>query len=92
MDIDGFSMYPNPVTSGKVYISTAANAPKEILIYDVFGTLLLKTKILAGRVGGGYPHILVYHILHPILYHWTRYRSITEINIFTNKEMNRRNT
>ena len=46
MDIDGFSMYPNPVTTGKVYISTAANAPKEILIYDVFGTLLVKTKIL----------------------------------------------
>ncbi len=46
LDIDGFSMYPNPVTTGKVYISTAANAPKEILIYDVFGTLLLKTKIL----------------------------------------------
>ena len=45
-EIDGFSMYPNPVTTGKVYISTTLNAPKEILIYDVFGTLLLKTKIL----------------------------------------------
>jgi hypothetical protein len=45
-EIDGFSMYPNPVTTGKVYISTAINAPKEILIYDVFGTLLLKTTIL----------------------------------------------
>ncbi|MGC1514814.1 MAG: T9SS type A sorting domain-containing protein [Maribacter sp.] len=45
-DIDGFSMYPNPVTTGKVYISTTLNAPKEILIYDVFGTLLLKTTIL----------------------------------------------
>jgi len=45
-DIDGFSMYPNPVTTGKVYISTNNNAPKEIFIYDVFGTLLLKTTIL----------------------------------------------
>jgi hypothetical protein len=45
-DIDGFSMYPNPVATGKVYISTTLNAPKEILIYDVFGTLLLKTTIL----------------------------------------------
>lgn len=45
-DIDGFSMYPNPVTTGKVYISTTLNAPKEILIYDVFGTLILQTKIL----------------------------------------------
>ena len=34
-------MYPNPVTTGKVYISTNLNAPKEI-----FGTLLLKTTIL----------------------------------------------
>jgi len=39
-------MYPNPVTNGKVYISTNLNAPKEIFIYDVFGTLLLKTTIL----------------------------------------------
>ncbi|WP_047247198.1 T9SS type A sorting domain-containing protein [Maribacter thermophilus] len=45
-DIDGFSMYPNPVTNGKVYISTATNNPKEILIYDVLGTLVLKTTIL----------------------------------------------
>ncbi|RRQ50376.1 T9SS C-terminal target domain-containing protein [Maribacter algicola] len=45
-DIDGFSMYPNPVTNGKVYITTANNSPKEIFIYDVFGTLILKTTIL----------------------------------------------
>ncbi len=45
-DIAGFSMYPNPATNGKVYISTATNSPKEIFIYDVFGTLILKTTIL----------------------------------------------
>lgn len=39
-------MYPNPVTNGKVYITTANNNPKEIFIYDVFGTLILKTTIL----------------------------------------------
>lgn len=39
-------MYPNPVTNGKVYISTAENNAKEILIYDVLGTLVLKTTIL----------------------------------------------
>ena len=39
-------MYPNPVTNGKVYITTANNSPKEIFIYDVFGTLILKTTIL----------------------------------------------
>lgn len=45
-DIDGFRMYPNPVTNGKVYITTAQNNPKKIMIYDVLGTLVLKTTIL----------------------------------------------
>lgn len=39
-------MYPNPVTNARVYISTAHNSPKEIMIYDVLGTLVLKTVIL----------------------------------------------
>lgn len=45
-DIDGFKLYPNPVTNGKVYISTSLNAPKKILIYDVLGTQVLETTIL----------------------------------------------
>lgn len=45
-DIDGFKLYPNPVTNGKVYISTSENAPKKILIYDVLGTQVLETTIL----------------------------------------------
>jgi len=45
-DIDGFKLYPNPVTNGKVYISTANNAPKKILIFDVLGTQVLETTIL----------------------------------------------
>ncbi|QCW98599.1 T9SS type A sorting domain-containing protein [Aggregatimonas sangjinii] len=45
-DIDGFKLYPNPVTDGKVYINTAANAPKDILIFDVMGTQVLQTTIL----------------------------------------------
>ncbi len=52
-DIDGFSMYPNPVTTGKVYISTANNDAKEILIYDVLGTLVLKTTILRKELNVG---------------------------------------
>ncbi|AYN69401.1 T9SS C-terminal target domain-containing protein [Euzebyella marina] len=44
-DIDGFKLYPNPVTDGKVYISTTKNAPKQIAIYDVLGTKVLETKI-----------------------------------------------
>ncbi len=44
--IDGFRLYPNPVTNGKVYISTAENAPKKVLIFDVLGTQVLETTIL----------------------------------------------
>ena len=45
-DIEGFSLYPNPVTNGKVYISTQRNAPKKIMIFDVFGTRIMETTIL----------------------------------------------
>lgn len=45
-EIKGLQLYPNPVTEGKVYISTALNQPKDILIYDVLGTQILKTTIL----------------------------------------------
>ncbi len=45
-EIEGFELYPNPVTTGKVYIQTALNAPKRILIFDVFGTQRLETTIL----------------------------------------------
>lgn len=45
-EIDGFQLYPNPVTNGKVYINTTANAPKQILIFDVLGTQVLLTTIL----------------------------------------------
>ena len=45
-DIDGFKLYPNPVISGKVYISTVKNAAKKILIFDVLGTQVLETTIL----------------------------------------------
>jgi len=45
-DIEGFSMYPNPVTNARLYITTEENGPKEVMIYDVLGTLVLKTVIL----------------------------------------------
>ena len=31
MDIDGFKLYPNPVTQGKVFIETTHNSPKKSL-------------------------------------------------------------
>jgi len=46
MDIDGFKLYPNPVTQGKVFIETTHNSPKKILVFDVLGTKVLETTIL----------------------------------------------
>ncbi|MCM4166845.1 hypothetical protein KCTC52924_01699 [Arenibacter antarcticus] len=45
-DIDGFKLYPNPATDGRVYISTTLNAPKKVLIFDIFGSLVLQTTII----------------------------------------------
>jgi len=39
--IDGLSIYPNPVSNGKVYISTSSNLAKEINIYDVLGKKIM---------------------------------------------------
>lgn len=40
-----FKLYPNPSYDGKVYITTKVNAKKEIVIYDIFGALVLQEKI-----------------------------------------------
>ena len=45
-EIAGFNLYPNPVTTGKVFIETKANAPKKILIFDVLGTKVVETTII----------------------------------------------
>ena len=43
--IDGLSIYPNPVTGGKVYISSTKNQEKEIEIFNVLGKPVQKTRI-----------------------------------------------
>lgn len=35
--IEGFNFYPNPVSNGKIYISSKSMQNKEIAIYDVLG-------------------------------------------------------
>lgn len=49
-DIDGFKLYPNPVTNGKVFINTTQNEAKRILIFDVLGTQVLETTILGSEL------------------------------------------
>lgn len=40
-----FKLYPNPATNGVVYITTETNRSKEIIIYDVFGEIVLTDRI-----------------------------------------------
>ena len=43
--IEGLNLYPNPVSNGKVYISTKNDLDKEIIIFDVLGKKVLQTTI-----------------------------------------------
>jgi hypothetical protein len=43
--LDGISLYPNPVSNGKVYITSKNSLSKEILIVDVMGKVVLQTTI-----------------------------------------------
>lgn len=43
--IDGLSLYPNPVSNGKVYITTKNDLEKEIQIFDVLGKKVLHTHL-----------------------------------------------
>jgi len=45
-EITGFKLYPNPVFDDVVYITTLNNAPKTVVIYDVFGEVLLEDRML----------------------------------------------
>ena len=47
-EILNFSIYPNPLTSGKLYINTNNNSEKHIQIFDVLGKQVFKTT-LKGR-------------------------------------------
>lgn len=43
--IDGLSFYPNPVSNGKIYISSKSSLEKEVTIFDVLGKKVLQTVI-----------------------------------------------
>lgn len=42
--IEGLRVYPNPVSNGTLFITTAAGLEKEITIFDVLGKQVLNTK------------------------------------------------
>jgi hypothetical protein len=41
--IEGLSFYPNPVSNGKIYITSKSSLDKEITIFDVLGKKVLQT-------------------------------------------------
>ncbi len=49
--IEGLNLYPNPVSNGKVYISSKNDLDKEIFIFDVLGKKVLQTTISSKELG-----------------------------------------
>ena len=43
--LEGLSLYPNPASNGKVYISTKNDSDKNIIIFDVLGKKVLQTTL-----------------------------------------------
>lgn len=43
--IDGLNLYPNPVSNGKVYITSKSGENKDISIFDVLGKLVMQVTI-----------------------------------------------
>ena len=41
--IDGLNFYPNPVSNGKIYITSKSTLDKEITIFDVLGKKVIQT-------------------------------------------------
>ena len=45
MVIEGLNLYPNPVSNGKVYITSKNDLDKEVIIFDVLGKKAFQTTI-----------------------------------------------
>jgi hypothetical protein len=43
--IEGLNLYPNPVSNGKVYITSKNDLDKGVIIFDVLGKKTLQTTI-----------------------------------------------
>jgi len=43
--IEGLNFYPNPVSNGKIYITSKSSLDKEITIFDVLGKRVLQTTL-----------------------------------------------
>ncbi|HEX9981304.1 MAG TPA: T9SS type A sorting domain-containing protein [Flavobacterium sp.] len=43
--IEGLNFYPNPVSNGKIYITSKSSLDKEVTIFDVLGKKVLQTVV-----------------------------------------------
>ena len=48
--IEGLAIYPNPVNSGKIYITTKSSLDKKVEIFNVLGKKVLETVITSKEV------------------------------------------
>ncbi len=48
--ISGLNIYPNPVTNGKLFINTTANAEKSITVYDILGKQVVNVTTASSEV------------------------------------------
>ncbi|WP_298344253.1 PQQ-binding-like beta-propeller repeat protein [uncultured Algibacter sp.] len=49
VNIEGFNVYPNPVTTGEFYVSTASNTAKTIQIFDMLGKQVYSKSVEANE-------------------------------------------
>ena len=47
---EALSFYPNPITDGKLYISSKNAMSREITVFDVLGKVVFKTTTLAKEI------------------------------------------
>ena len=51
--IDGLALYPNPVNSGKIYVTSKSGADKDISIYDVLGKIVFQISLSSKELNIG---------------------------------------
>lgn len=47
--IEGLNFYPNPVSNGKIFITSKSTLDKEITIFDVLGKKVMQTVLNSSR-------------------------------------------
>ncbi|MDU8884961.1 T9SS type A sorting domain-containing protein [Yeosuana sp. MJ-SS3] len=74
-NIEGLTIYPNPVSHGKLYITTKQNLNKEVEIFNVLGKSIYKTTLFSKELNVSKLHSGVYLL------------KITENNISTTRKL-----